>query len=80
MPPTNYDSRIKLLQFVHRLYTDKAFQAAFRGDPEGCMQEYALSVKQKSAVYHAGVDPAWFDPATGTALVAEWWKEYSLFR
>src|SRR4051812_39725719 len=79
MPPTNFDPRVKLLQFVHRLYTDKTFQTAFQANPEGCMQEYDLTNQQKTAVYHAGVDPLYLD-ADGNALVSDWWKEYALYR
>lgn len=78
MPP-NYDPRIKLLQFIHRLYTDKAFQDQFRGDPEGSMQEYLLTTDQKTAIYHAGVDPMYIDPA-GKPAVSTWWAEYALYR
>lgn len=79
MPPTHYDARIKLLQFVHRLYTDKGFQTAFAADPEGCMTEYALSAQQKAAVYHAGVDPTMVDEQ-GDAIVSDWWKAYALYK
>jgi hypothetical protein len=79
MPPTNYDPRIKLLQFVHRLYTDKTFQGQFGKDPEGCMSEYALTSDQKSAVYHAGVDPIYLS-ADGVPIVSTWWAEYALYR
>jgi hypothetical protein len=79
MSPVNYDPRIKFLQFVHRLYTDKSFQNAFRANPEGCMQEYVLTTEQKSAVYHAGVDPLYLS-SEGDPLVAKWWAEYALYR
>jgi hypothetical protein len=79
MAPPNFDSRIKLLQFIHRLYTDSTFQTQFAADPEGCMSEYELTSDQKTAVYHAGVDPLYLDPE-GRALVADWWKEYALWR
>lgn len=76
--PPGYDPRIKLLQFIHRAYTDKAFQTAFKADPEGSMTLYGLSIDQKTAVYNAGVDPIFMrgdDP-----IVSTWWKEYALYR
>jgi len=76
--PPGYDPRIKLLQFVHRAYTDKEFQLAFKADPEGCMTLYGLTVDQKTAIYHAGVDPITMRGAD--PIVSTWWKEYALYR
>ena len=78
MPPANYDPRIKLLQFVHRLYTDRNFQAQFQAAPEECMTDYGLTNQQKVAVYNTGVDPAYV--VDGVPLVSEWWREYALYK
>lgn len=76
--PPGYDERIKLLQFIHRVYTDKDFQTAFKADPEGCMTLYGLTIPQKTAIYHAGVDP--IKMRAGEPIVSTWWKEYALYR
>ena len=78
--PAGYDFRIKLLQFIHRLYTDHEFQKAFGADPEGSMTLYGLTSNQKAAIYHAGVDPLFVKQPDGEAIVSTWWKEYALYR
>lgn len=78
MPP-EFDSRIKLLQFIHRLYTDGDFQKKFKGDPEGAMTDYELTSDMKTAIYHSGVDPTFID-ANGDPKAASWWKEYALYK
>ncbi len=58
-----YDPAVPLLSFIYRVYTDEDFQTKFKNDPEGAMNEYALSWDQKTAIYHSGAIPTYVTPS-----------------
>jgi hypothetical protein len=74
---TGVDPRIKLLSFVYKLYSDPILQKNFREAPELAMDDFGLDAQQKTAVYHAGLDPLYVNN-DGKARNAEWWKAYAL--
>ena len=74
--PTVDPSQIKLLTFLYKVYVEPELQSKFRETPELAMDEYGLSLKQKAAIYHSGLDP--LIVKDGKATNAEWWEKYAL--
>jgi hypothetical protein len=89
-----YNPNFPLLSFIHQLYSDNAFQAAFKADPEKCMDEYKLTWEQKVAIYHSGANPMFLtDQAVPgyprlldaskfppNPVSADWWAAYARFK